>query len=246
MKRITLCLLIATMMIICYGCGAESGINNDDILATKQIVELIEMGIPEAFIADLEVDDIDVMYQELNGTELGEVKFNETSEGDLRLNMLIVPVSVEGGVRDCIRIYSTYQWSNSGITIPRSNEMKVSWDEEYFLLGDDRKLTRSYKVKADESKMKCTYDESRFAKIRFGAAHWYHPIKFGVGKHLQKGVSGMVLIPVDGHCKVLATDQAEKIETEISLEYIVHGLVKANAEKETYKASDKTELYKTE
>ncbi len=246
MKRITVCLLIATMMMTCYGCGAEPAINNDAIISAKQIVELIEMGIPEAFIADLEVDDIDVMYQELNGMELGEVKFNETDEGDLRLNMLIVPVSVEGGVRDCIRIYSTYHWNNSGITIPRSNEMKVSWDKEYFLIEDDRKLTRSYKAKADESKMKCTYDESRFARIRFGAAHWYQSIEFGIGKHLQKGVSGMALIPVDGHCKVLATDQAEKIETEISLEYIVHGLVKANAEKETYKTSNKIELYKTE
>ena len=246
MKRITLWLLIAALIITCCGCRAEPVIPNGSNAAAKQIVELIEMGIPEAFIANLENEDLGVMYQDLNGMELGEIKFVDTVEGDLHLRMLIVPVG-DGwnkGPGDCIRIYGTYQWNNSVITLPKEDYMKLTWDKELLLLGEDSKQTRSYKAKADGSKMECYYDENGFAHIGQGDAGWYHEIKFGIGKHLQKGAFGIILIPVHTYDRVIQTNQAEKTQTEISLEYTVDRPLSSKSE--TYKVSDKTTLYLTE
>lgn len=246
MKRITIYFLIATILIVLCGCGASQVSNDESLTVAKQIEELIEMGIPESFILNLEEDDVYVMYKELKGMELGTVKFTETVEDNLQLNMLTVPVcdGMERHAGDCFRIYGTYQWNNRGITLPSEDEMRVTWDKDILLLGDDSKLTRSYKGNADGTQMECYYDESGFADIGQGKAGWYHPVKAGAGKHVQKGTFGILLMPVHTYDRVIPVDRANKKEIKISLEYIVYGLF--GSQQNSCKISAETELYTTE
>ena len=246
MKRTILCLLMAVLIAAGCGCGDKPVTSDNNNAAAISITELAEMGIPEIFLADLEDEDLGVMHQELGSRELGEIQFKETVEGDLRLRMLIVPVcdGLKWHEGDCIRVYGTYQWDNQGITLPREDEMRLSWDEELFLLGDSTILTRSYKAKADGTGVECHDDVSVFAHIGQGDAGWYHKMKSGAGSHLQKGVFGLVLMPVHTYNRVVPTEQAKKTETDINLEYTVHGLF--GSSKDTYTLSEKTELYITE
>jgi len=110
------------------------------------------------------------------------------------------------------------------------------------------KLTSAYKGKADGSKMKCHYDEKGFARRGMGSAGWYHPIVFGADEHIQKGVFGVVIAPTYTKVRVIPTEGAEKIDTEIGLEYMVHERVKISFDKteeqeKVYKLSAETELY---
>lgn len=246
MKRITIYLLIAAIITISCSCGANQVSNGDSLTATKQIEDLIEMGIPESFILNLEEDDVDIMYQELEGMELGKVEFSETVEDNLQLNMLTVPVcdGLEKHAGDCFRIYGTYQWNNRGITLPSEDEMRMTWDEDILLLGDNSKLTRAYKGHADGTHMECYYDDSGFADLGQGKAGWYHPVKTGVGKHIQKGTFGILLMPVHTYDRVIPVDGANKTEIVISLEYTVHGLL--GSQQKSCKISAETELYITE
>jgi len=135
---------------------------------------------------------------------------------------------------------------NEVITFSREDEMELTYDGTYLLNGSDLKLTRSYKGKSDGSKMKCIYDESGFAGLGQGYSRWYHPVKPGFGKHVQKGVFGLVLAPTYTDAKVHPLESAEKIEIDVSLEYRVHKRIKkANntKEKEPHKLTLKTALY---
>ena len=165
-------------------------------------------------------------------------------------NLIIVPVkegcTISRTTTDCIRVYGTYVWNNRGITFSRDDEMELTFAGEYLLNGSDRKLTRSYKGKSDGSKMKCIYDESGFAGLGLEYLRWYHPVKLGIGKHVQKGVFGLVLAPTYTLAKVNPLESAEKVEVDISLEYIVHKRVKKvnnTQEEEPLKLTLKTELF---
>lgn len=248
MKRFAVLLLVAVMIMGYFGCSAE--VSGDRLLARDFIAGLTEKGIPEEFLRNLESDDLMVMYDELMDADLGEIEFAETGADNLMFNLLIVPVkdgcTISRTTSDCIRVYGTYVWNNRGITFSRDDEMELTYDGEYLLNGSDRKLTRSYKGKSDGSKMKRIYDESGFAGLGLDYSRWYHPVKTGFGKHVQKGVFGLVLAPTDTYAKVHPLESAEKAEIDISLEYIVHKRVKKvndKQENEPHKLTIKTELY---
>ena len=248
MKRFTAILLI----FIWISCGCSSteepevpDINREDITAA-----LTEKGVPESFLQNLELTDLTVMYEDMNGMELGTVKLAETAPENLQLSILAVPVSCawkkDNTVYDCIRVYGTYTWNNSGLTMPREDEIKLSWNEDHLLLADHsskapNKVTRSYKGNAEGNKMKCHYDEPSFAHIGQGDAGWFHPIKADAGKHMQKGFFSLILLPTYTPTQVLPVDSIEMTESEIELEYIVH-YFGIQAE-ETYSISAEAELY---
>ncbi|MBQ6899482.1 MAG: hypothetical protein IJN72_01455 [Firmicutes bacterium] len=248
MKRFTILLLITVIVLGCFGCSNE--MPGDKLVDADFITALTDKGIPEKFLENLETADLMVMHDELLDVELGEIKFTETITDEAKINMLIVPVkdgcTISRTTCDCIRVYGTYIWNNRGITFSREDEIELTYDGKYLSNGSDLKLTRSYKGKPDGSKMKCIYDESGFATLGQGYSRWYHPVKLGFGKHVQKGVFGLVLAPTYMYAKVHPLESAEKIEIDVSLEYKVHKRVKkANAtqEDEPHKLILKTELY---
>ena len=250
MKRFTVFLLIAVMIMGCFGCSNIKDSDEPVIIRGDAVELLTDLGIPETFLCDIETADIAVMHDELKDAELGEIKFTELIDGDMHLSMLIVPIKdgsvLSRTVTDCIKIYGTYTWTNSGITLSREDEMKLTWGKEILALSDDGKFTRAYKGKADGSKMECIYDERGFASVGSKDARWFHPITFGAGKHLQKGAFRIVLIPTDTYTKVCPVEESKEKIVEIGLEYIVHrrGKSTGNANKEEiYMLSSETELY---
>ena len=224
MKQFTVILLI--LILITSGCSRTAELEVPDINRADAISALTGQGIPESFLQNLEQADLTHMYEDLNGMELGTVQLKTATPENLELSILTVPVS--GGfktgstVYDCIRVYGTYMWNNSGLTLPREDEIKLNWNEDHLLAADDNKVTRSYKGSAEGSKMKCHYDEPGFAHIGQDEAGWFHPIKAGAGKHMQKGFFSLILLPTDTSAQMLPVNSIEMTESEIELEYIVH------------------------